>query len=358
MDTLDDFSSDVDQSMRMFERSRVGEASAIAPIRPSRVMLVLDGSNQDAASIAAAATLREAFNVETIVLDAQGQDAHERGAHDQAAAGPSRAASHAAGQISGARAVARPTGEAFEAILAALQTHRVDLVIVPCPFGRSFEQIGIDSVGTVTDVLLGRCQTPMLIVRRDDQRLQSCRSRVAMLIASECDTATRAAGWCFGLVADRGEVSLHVIVEKEHYENLRSVLEAARPGETFDQSQVTEALTQSHAQLHGAMAQSTRPGVTYAFRPSAGVSSPPNPLRSEVQQLLVMPLEVDDSAGRGFVTERIRRSPPPRPGRPGARKRVELSKLRGVFALLDSPSRARPESTTRRVVRRRVVRRF
>ncbi len=301
MDTLDDFSSDVDESMRLFERSRVGNASAISPIRPSRVMLVLDGSNQDSASIAAAGTLREAFNVETIVLDATGVDG----------SGPTPAATDAAAQISGGRAVARPAGEPFDAILASLRTHTVDLLIVPCPFGRSFEQIGIDSVGTVTDVLLGRCQTPMLIIRRDDQRLAACRTQVAMLITGECDTATRAAGWCYGLVAADGEVSLHVILEKEHYENLRSVLEAARPGESFDESRVTDVLTKSHGRLHGAMAKSATGKVRYAFRPQAGVSAPPNPLRSEVQQLLVMPLEVDDSAGRGFVTERIRRSPHP-----------------------------------------------
>ncbi len=66
-----DLDRDVDASMRMFEKSKVGEAAAITPIQPSRVMLVLDGSPQDETSLNAASYLRGVFNVETVVLDAR-----------------------------------------------------------------------------------------------------------------------------------------------------------------------------------------------------------------------------------------------------------------------------------------------
>lgn len=49
-----DLDRDVDASMRMFEKSKVGDAPNIAPIRPSRVLLVLDGSPQDVTSLNAA----------------------------------------------------------------------------------------------------------------------------------------------------------------------------------------------------------------------------------------------------------------------------------------------------------------
>ena len=42
-----DLDRDVDASMRMFEKSKVGPAAAIVPAALSRVLLVLDGSPQD-----------------------------------------------------------------------------------------------------------------------------------------------------------------------------------------------------------------------------------------------------------------------------------------------------------------------
>src|SRR6056297_1477994 len=115
MDQSPDLDREVDDSMRLFERAKVGSVTPMTPIRPSRVMLVLDGSPQDATSIGTAKTLREEFNTETLVLDAR--DAAEM--TDAA----SEDAIQAARQMSGARAIARGDGEAFEVILRALKSH-------------------------------------------------------------------------------------------------------------------------------------------------------------------------------------------------------------------------------------------
>ncbi|GAB5512486.1 universal stress protein [Rhodopirellula baltica] len=304
MDQSPDLDRDVDDSMRMFERAKVGSATPMTPIRPSRVMLVLDGSPQDATSIETAKTLREEFNTETLVLDAR--DAAE----------PIDAATEdaiqAARQMSGARAIARGEGEAFEVILQALRTHDVNMVIVPCPFGRSFERVGTDSVGTVMDVLLSRCPVPILVTRREDQVFQTCRGRVLLMAGSECDVESRAAAWAFGLASPGAEVSLNLVVEKEHFENVRSILEAIRPGETFDVDKLSDALAQSHTQLHAAMNATAREmKMSYALIPQAGELAPPHPLSDSTQQLLVMPLEVDDRFIQGFVNDRLRRSPHP-----------------------------------------------
>ena len=52
-------------------------------------------------------------------------------------------------------------------------------------------------------------------------------------------------------------------------------------------------------------------GINYSLRPQAGETAPPNPLRDDTKMLIVMPLEVDDRFGQGFVQDRIRRSPHP-----------------------------------------------
>ena len=289
----------VDESMRMFERSKVGPAPALVPIKPSRVMLVLDGSPQDQTTIAAAGYLRATFNVETLVLDAR-----ETVQGDLTGA--------VLESVSGSRPIQRPAGDSYDAILAALATHAVDLLVVPCPFGRDFDKVGTDSAGTVIDVLLSRCPCPMLVIRRDDQTLQQCVKTVSVVIGGECDVESKAAAWAFGLSADHSTVTLNLVVEKEQYENIRSIVEALSEGATLDPESFAEALTKTHQSIHGAMAKTaTELGRSYHLRPQAGEVAPPNPLQSHDKTLLVLPLEVDDRFGQGFVQDRIRRSPHP-----------------------------------------------
>ncbi len=132
-----DLGREVDASMRLFERSQVGPAMPITPIKPSRVLLVLDGSSQDDAGIDAASYLRERFDVETWILDARDTPRDDT---DDLAAG--RVA-----EVSGSRPIKRKAPikgkamEAYDAILAAANEQAVDIVIVPCPFGRSFEHV-------------------------------------------------------------------------------------------------------------------------------------------------------------------------------------------------------------------------
>lgn len=308
MDDPKDIDRDVDDSMRLFERAHVGSTSPITPIRPSRVLLVLDGSEQDATSIASALHLQKIHNTETLILDAREHD--ETGSTNPT--GKSEMATKVVAQISNSRAIERPGGEAFDAILASLKQHQFNVVILPCPFGRSFEAIGQDSAGTVMDVMLSRCPVPILITRRADQALEHCVKRVCILTSGECDVETRAAGWAFGVAAPGAEISLNLVVEKEHFENVRAIVEALRPGETFDESMLSNVLKQTHQTLHAGMnATAKEIGMKYHLIPQAGETAPPNPLSDPTQQLLVLPLEVDDRFTQGFVQDRIRRSPHP-----------------------------------------------
>ncbi|TWT94155.1 universal stress protein [Neorhodopirellula pilleata] len=302
MDQTNDLDREVDDAMRLFERAHVGSAAPIPPIRPARILLVLDGSDQDLTSIRSADYLRGRHNTETLILDA-------REANVGQGAG---LAGEAVGQIGNSRSIERIQGDAFDAILHSLKQHQVNLVILPCPFGRSFETVGQDSAGTVIDVMLSRCPVPLLITRRTDQTLAECVKRVCVLVSSECDVESRAAGWAFGMAAPQAEVSLNLVVEKEHFENVRSLIEAIHPGERFDSSKLSEILTKTHQNLHAAMnATAHEMKMNYHLLPQAGETAPPNPLSDPGQQLLVLPLEVDDRFTQGFVQDRIRRSPHP-----------------------------------------------
>ena len=297
-----DLDREVDASMRMFEKSKVGPAATIPVIKPSRVLLVFDGSPQDETGIEAASYLRDRFNTETLVLDAR----------DKSEDDDSDLAAGCAKRISGSRPIRRQEGDSYDAILASLNEHTVDLLIVPCPFGRSFEDIGVDSAGTVIDVLLSRCSTPILVIRRQDQRLSECAKEVSMIMGDECEVDNRAAAWAFGLAAEGATVLLNLVIEREQYENIRSIVEALQPDASFDPEQFSDALAKTHDAIHGAMAKTASSlGMSYHLRPIAGEVAPPNPLNDSRKMLLIMPLEVDDRFEQGFVQDRIRRSPHP-----------------------------------------------
>ncbi|TWU61643.1 universal stress protein [Crateriforma conspicua] len=300
---------DVDESMRMFERSQVGPAPEITPVRPARILLALDGSPQDATSIAAAQYLREQVNVETLILDLR---EFLRSDTPDSSADPPVRIEEMVKQISGARPIQSTGDEPYERILQATKDHQLDMLIVPSPFGRSFDKIGVDSIGTVLDVLLARCSVPTLVIRRDDQRLDECVGRIALVVGSECDIESRAAAWCFGLAGPSAQVTLNLVLEKEQFENLRSIIQAMDPEGTLSEQQVSDALAKSHHALHGSMLKTaTARKLAYRLVPQAGEVAPPNPLNDTVKQLLVMPLEVDDRFGQGFAQDRIRRSPHP-----------------------------------------------
>lgn len=297
-----DLDREVDESMRMFERSKVGPAPTIAPITPRHALLVLDGSPQDATGVRAGNYLRQRFQTEMSIIDAR----------DQATRDGVDLAADRSGEIPGSKPLQRGAGESYEVILQAIDEKEFDLLIVPCPFGRNFEHVGAASAGTVIDVLLSRCRLPMLVIRRDDQDLSEAVSRVSMVIGSESDVETRAAAWVFGLASEQATVTLNLVIEKEQFENIRSIVEALSPDARLDPAQFSDALTRTHQTIHSAMAKTASAlNITYHLRPQAGAVAPPNPLKEANKMLLVMPLEVDDRFGQGFVQDRIRRSPHP-----------------------------------------------
>ena len=226
---------EVDASMRMFEKAQVGPAASLTPIKPSRILVVLDGSSQDDNTLASATFLREKFNTETLVLDAR--DGKTEQDEDLAVT--------RATEVSGARPIQRQDGDSYDAILAALKELSVDLLILPSPFGRSFENIGIDSAGTVMDVMLSRCPTPMIVMRRDDQELRDCVQHIEMVVGSECEVEERAAAWSFGLAAESANVTLNLVLEKEQFENIRSIIEVIQPEAQIDAEKIQRRINQN-----------------------------------------------------------------------------------------------------------------
>ena len=109
---------DLRKSMLMFQRSKVGAVPLIEPLRPKKLLLVLDGSSQDETSIGLARQLRQRFECSLDVIDAREQ------------VGEKPLAARVAESLN-ASAVANSAGDSFDQILDAIGSSGCELVIVP-----------------------------------------------------------------------------------------------------------------------------------------------------------------------------------------------------------------------------------
>ena len=287
-------------SMKMFERVRLGEVAPIEPRRPGRILLTLDGSSQDATSIAIATALRERFSAEISVL-APCRDA-QRGA---------------AGAVEklGSGQIVTSAGErdSFEQILAAMETSNSELVLMPCPFGRDFEQIGADSAGTVVDVLVARSPVPLLVVREPHEIEEVPFRRAALTLVGENAAAPDAAAWAATLVAPGGHFELVLVLEEEFHENVSRLLESMEPPAEPTSAELSAALRKTHVRLHcGLQKSASQMGFDYSLS-----VQPEDEAREFLHQdfaslsLIVVALERPHHVSEGYASHCIRYSRQP-----------------------------------------------
>ncbi|MCA9258518.1 MAG: hypothetical protein KDA61_04930 [Planctomycetales bacterium] len=299
--------SDLEKSMAMFKRAAVGKTSAPTMKRPESILLALDGSQQDEVGVGIAKLLRQRFNASILVLDARMASEHA-----PLPAPPSSArGEEIAGRVEGTLVVDEAQ-ESFDRILHAIETHRPDMAIAPCPFGRDFNAIGADSTGTVIDVLLARCPVPLLVTRAPFDVQDRSLAEIRIVVSGENNAAAEAARWATGLATRGGSLELSLVVPEEYFAICREALHAVHPEEEFSSESVENALAASYARLHASLQHSGAAGhyryTLNVHRTSEDVtfdhptSEPP---------LLVLPLDRNAAMSQGQVHQRIRHSPHP-----------------------------------------------
>ncbi len=293
-----EFDDDVQRSMNMFERARVGDVPAVEPLIPQRLLLALDGSSQDAMGQRIAQQVRRRFDGDLTVVD--GRESEESDTLMEQVA-----------EDLNARALPKLSGENYEQILAAIDQSKCDLLIVPCPFERDFAKVGTDSIGTVIDVLVSRSSVPLLVVRESYEISAEPFSRVSMVLVGENEAAQLAARWATGLVAAGGTLELTLLLETEIFENVRDLIRALDPAVDVSQEKLAEAMQRSRVRLHRALQKAAREaGFQYRLNMRQdGDDSPIESRTGERHPLTVLALENSDHLSQGFVHDRIRQSP-------------------------------------------------
>lgn len=148
--------SDIDglsASLGAFEAALNAKKVDLPALGLSRILLALDGSEQDPTTVAMVCAVVARGGVEVGVLPEGGADPD-----------PVVQALEAAGAT--AHTLPRPEGhEPFQRILAACEHFGPQLVALPCPFLRNLEAYGHQSVGGTLDVLMARCERALLVTR-------------------------------------------------------------------------------------------------------------------------------------------------------------------------------------------------
>ena len=103
------------------------------------------------------------------------------------------------------------SGESYEQILATVDRSEYELVVVPAPFGRDLDKIGIDSTGTIIDILFARSRVPLLVIRRPYSLEEEPFEHVVMLMTDDNGAAPTAASWTVGMVSPQGNIELVLV---------------------------------------------------------------------------------------------------------------------------------------------------
>lgn len=296
--TQQDVNREIEQSMDLFQRAKVGDVEPIARRQPARLLLVVDGSGQDATAIAIASRWKRRFDCPAWVLDAREQPAGNELAE-------------AAAEQLPAEPLERRRGDSFQQILEAIDQQSADLVILSCPYGRELETVGPDSAGTTLDVLANRSPIPLAVVRQPFEPPADPFDRVRLLLTQQAAGAAQTAQWALGLAAPQGTVEFWLMVERGFYEEVHELMRHIQPDMDITQEDLGSALVGSYARTYRALQKGAhQAGLQCTLQiEQEGVA---NPLHWDSQArhpLVVLPVVQNDHASHRQAVDYVRQSP-------------------------------------------------
>lgn len=290
--------ADLAESMDLFQRADVGEAAAIEPVHPTQLLVALDGSTQDVAGAQLAQQLQQRFGCQVAHVSPPLEEPAQYREPD--------------GLDSFSKKV-EPAGEtAYERILNAAENSGADLLIVPCPFGRDFEDIGEESTGSVVDVLIARSSVPFIAIRKPVDNEEDPTQHVRLVLTGSNPAAELAARRAVSLARADGRLDLLLLVEESFYQNFRQTLAAISPDVKVSHADVENALARTYARLHASL-QHTANKIGFDYElliRSERDDSPITPGDPKTHPaLIVLGVERHEHDSRGEIHDYIRRSP-------------------------------------------------
>ena len=165
---------EVQENLGLFEAALRARPTELLDIAPNRLVLALDGSDQDATGRALAAHLCERLGCETVSRSAPPEDAD--------------AATRASVIL----------GDATDA----------DLVILPVPFGEDLDTLRRESLSSTIDILLRESRQPVLAVRQPVEDAAATMRHPVVVIDWHPELQVKAASWGCFLAGSDGVVDM------------------------------------------------------------------------------------------------------------------------------------------------------
>lgn len=292
---------ELNDSMDLFERADVGAGIEIARPRPKKILVAMDGSAQDRAVALFAKQLEDRLSCEIGYLDGEGY----------------RSSPNSQPRVEGNVTVVDVDSSLendYDQILAAAESFRADLLLLPCPFGRDYESLGEDSTGTVMEVIAARSEIPTVFIRRPDAVGRDPTSHVRIVLTRENAAARETANWAAGLVQPSGRLELLLMVEESTYKNFREIMNSLQPDAEFKPEDLESALARTYAQLHSGLQRASREhGFSYElivrYEADEQPMTPEEPVTHPA--LIALGLVRHDHDSRNEIHDFVRRSPHP-----------------------------------------------
>lgn len=241
------FDKDMDESMKLFKAAQVGAAELPEARRPKRTLLVLDGSSQDLTTMQVGAYLRDELGSHLVLLDARENE-------------PKGDILEPMKDFDGTVLPPPPVDqEGYDAILLIAGEEKCDLLVVPCPYERDFENVGADSTGAVIDVVLAHTTIPVWVVRSALLDGETICSQVDVVINRESSASALAAAWATGLIQTGGSLKLVVALESSAYTETIELMKKVKPDIDIRAEDLINALADAHRNLHTALIKAAGP---------------------------------------------------------------------------------------------------
>ncbi|PIE25622.1 MAG: hypothetical protein CSA62_00460 [Planctomycetota bacterium] len=200
-------------SIAAFEAVVAAKLPELIDAELRRILVMLDGSNQDLLSLGIAKALVRTKGEELVLAHAYEGERQE--AKEQVLA--ERVAAFVAEGIP-ARAFERraaPDLRSHQQILGMVEAEQPQLLICDAPYLDDFDELGYDSVGSNLDLLLARSPVPVLVVRDPALDPEDCLERLIVPVTPWDAELVQAGAWAERLLSPGGTVRLLLIVDEE-----------------------------------------------------------------------------------------------------------------------------------------------
>ena len=224
---MSDFSNrDIDTTVLEFEAALSARKFDIPDIRLARILVALDGSNQDRSVLDLSRAMATRFGARLLVTYAP----------EQAVADLDGYVSRAAAELRGAGFEGEPvlpaqSGRAFNQILEVARKEDAELIAFPSPYLEDFRDLGGSSVGTTTDMLLHRRTGPLLIVRKPAENVREQLEDVIVPLGLLSDAPEEIAGWAIEVAPSDGLIQLVAVADQGVMRSLGRLIGAAEAGD-------------------------------------------------------------------------------------------------------------------------------